>query len=75
VAGLEKDRSRAHIPRMEKQRSRMLDVTVTHDPPRWEWSVTSKGESLANGIERDKSEASFAGYSAMFLLLASGWNP
>ena len=52
----------------------MLEVTVTHRPPRWEWEVTSSGESIANGFEREQTAAKFEGYNAMFLLLAAGWN-
>jgi hypothetical protein len=62
---------------MEKYRSRMLEVKVSHleQMPRWEWQVVSNGEVLANGFENGAAEARFEGYSAMFLLLASGWNP
>jgi hypothetical protein len=59
---------------MEKYRSRMLVVSVTHQPPRWEWEVTSNGESIANGVEREQVTARFEGYNAMFLLLAAGWD-
>jgi hypothetical protein len=72
---LEKERSGAHIRGMEKYRSRMLEVSVTHYPPRWEWAVTSNGEMIANGFENGQTEAKFEGNSAMFLLLAAGWNP
>jgi hypothetical protein len=58
---------------VEKSRSRMLEVSVTHHPPRWEWEVTFNGESLANGFETGQVEAKFEGYNAMFLLLAAGW--
>jgi hypothetical protein len=46
---------------MEKYRSRMLEVTVTNQPPQWEWQVTSNGEMIANGFEREQ--------------IAAGWNP
>ena len=59
---------------MEKYRSRMLEVSVTHQPPRWEWEVTSNGEMIANGFEDGRTEAKFEGYNAMFLLLAAGWD-
>jgi hypothetical protein len=52
----------------------MLEVSVTHRPPRWEWEVTSNGEMIANGIEDGQVKAKFEGYNAMFLLLAAGWN-
>jgi hypothetical protein len=68
-------RAGAHIRGMEKYRSRMLEVTVTSHPPHWEWEVTSKGEMIANGFEREQVAAKFEGYNAMFLLLAAGWNP
>jgi hypothetical protein len=60
---------------MEKYRSSMLDVSVTHHPPQWEWQVTFNGELIANGFEREKLAARFEGNNAMFLLLAAGWNP
>jgi hypothetical protein len=60
---------------VEKSRTRMLEVSVTHRPPRWEWEVTSNGESIANGIEKGPVEARFEGNNAMFLLLAAGWAP
>ena len=59
---------------MEKYRSRMLEVSVTHQRPQWEWEVTSNGETIANGFEDGQVEARFEGYNAMFLLLAAGWN-
>jgi hypothetical protein len=60
---------------MEKYRSNMIEVSVTHQPPQWEWQVTFDGELIANGFEREKLAARFEGNNAMFLLLASGWNP
>jgi hypothetical protein len=60
---------------VEKSRTRMLEVSVTPCPPRWEWEVTSDGEPIANGFEPSQMEAKFEGYNAMFLLLAAGWNP
>jgi hypothetical protein len=59
---------------METSRSRLLEVSVTHRPPRWEWDVISNGESIANGFEGEQTAAKFEGYNAMFLLLAAGWN-
>jgi hypothetical protein len=44
----------AHIQGMEKYRSRMLEVTVTNYPPRWEWEVSSNGEMIANGLSASK---------------------
>jgi hypothetical protein len=73
--GLDNRRSGAHIRGMEKYRSRMLEVSVTHYPPRWEWAVISNGEMVAIGFEEERTKAKFEGYSAMFLLLAAGWNP
>jgi hypothetical protein len=73
--GLANGRARAHIRRMEKYRSRMLEVTVTNRPPKWEWEVSSGGEMIANGFEGEQTAARFEGYNAMFLLLAGGWNP
>jgi len=63
------------FPKMEKSRARMLEVSVTPCPPRWEWEVTSDGEPIANGFEAGQVEAKFEGYNAMFLLLAAGWAP
>ena len=73
--GLANGLAGAHIWRMEKYRSRMLEVTVTNRPPKWEWEVSSNGEMIANGFEREQIAAKFEGYNAMFLLLAAGWNP
>jgi hypothetical protein len=53
----------------------MLEVTVTNHPPKWEWEVSSGGEMVANGFEREHIAARFEGYNAMFHLLAAGWNP
>jgi hypothetical protein len=74
LAGLENEPFDAHIRGREKSRSRLLEVSVTHRPPRWEWEVTSNGESMANGFERGETEARFEGYNAMFHLLAAGWS-
>jgi hypothetical protein len=60
---------------VEKSRTRMLEVSVTPCPTRWEWQVTYNGEAIANGFEAGQLEARFEGYNAMFLLLAAGWNP
>jgi thiamine pyrophosphate-dependent acetolactate synthase large subunit-like protein len=73
--GLANGRPGAHIRGMEKYRSRMLEVTVTNHPPQWEWEVSSNGEMIANGFEREQTAAKFEGYNTMFLLLAAGWNP
>jgi hypothetical protein len=74
-SALENEPGKAHIRGMEKYRSGMLEVSVTHHPPQWEWEVTFNGELLANGFEREQAAARFEGYNAMFLLLAAGWNP
>jgi hypothetical protein len=72
---LENGRFRAHIPVMEKYRSRMLEVAVTADqPPRWEWQVRSNGTMIANGFADEQEKAKFEGNRAMFLLLAAGLN-
>jgi hypothetical protein len=60
---------------VEKSRTRLLEVSVTHHPPRWEWEVSSNGEPLANGFENGQVEAKFECYNALFLLLAAGWAP
>jgi hypothetical protein len=73
--GLANGPAGAHIRRMEEYRSRMLEVTVTNCPPKWEWEVSSGGEMIANGFEREQIAAKFEGYNAMFHLLAAGRNP
>jgi hypothetical protein len=73
--GLANGRPGAHIRRMEKYRSHMLEVKVSNHPPQWKWEVSSNGEMIANGFEREQIAARFEGYNAMFLLLAAGWNP
>ena len=52
----------AHIWRMEKHRSRMLEASVSHHAARWEWQVTCNGEAIANGFEREQIVARFEGY-------------
>jgi hypothetical protein len=47
---------------------------VTNHPPKWEWEVSSGGEMVANGVEREQIAARFEGYNAMFHLLAAGRN-
>ena len=74
-SALENEPGKAHIRGMERYRSSMLEVSVTHQPPQWEWQVTFNGEMIANGFEREQTAAKFEGYNAMFLLLAAGWNP
>jgi hypothetical protein len=70
--GLANGRPGAHIRRMEKYRSHMLEVKVSNHPPQWKWEVSSNGETIANGFEREQIAARFEGYNAMFLLLAAG---
>jgi hypothetical protein len=72
--GVEKKRTEAHIRPMEKYRSGMLEISVTYHPPRWEWEVTSNGETIANGFEDEHVKAKFEGYNALFHLLAAGWS-
>jgi hypothetical protein len=75
LSALENEPPEAHVRGMEKYRSGMLEVSVTHQPPQWEWQVTFNGEMVANGFEREQIAARFEGNNAMFLLLAAGWNP
>ena len=70
--GLANGAAAAHIRRMKKYRSRMLEVTVTNHPPRWEWEVSSGDEMIANGFEREQIAAKFEGYNGMFHLLPAG---
>jgi hypothetical protein len=60
---------------VEQHRAGMLEVSVTHQPPRWEWQVAFDGEMIANGFEREKRKANLEGNKALFLLLAAGWKP
>jgi hypothetical protein len=57
----------------EKSRPHLLEVSVAHRPPRWEWELSANGEMIANGFEREETAAKFEGYNAMFLVLAAGW--
>jgi hypothetical protein len=59
---------------VEQHRAGILEVSVTHQPPRWEWQITFDGEMIANGFEREKRKGNFEGNKALFLLLAAGWN-
>ena len=65
--------SAPHIRGMEESRPHLLEVSVTHRPPRWEWELSANGEMIANGSEREETAAKFEGYNAMFLVLAAGW--
>jgi hypothetical protein len=53
--GLANGRAGEHKRGMEKYRSRMLEVTVTNRPPKWEWEVSSGGEMVANGFEGEQT--------------------
>jgi hypothetical protein len=58
----------------EQSPSRLLELVVTPNQPRlWEWLVICNGETIANGFEDGLIKAKFEGHSAMFHLLASGW--
>jgi hypothetical protein len=60
----------------EISRSTMLDVSVAlRESGKWEWQVKNSGAVFMNGFEVGRVEASFAGYNALFMLLASGWKP
>jgi hypothetical protein len=59
---------------MEQRRSSMLEVSVTHQPPQWEWQVTCDGKLVAKGFELGKAQASFEGNKTLFRLLAAGWD-
>jgi hypothetical protein len=58
-------------------RTRLLEVSVSPLTLRlrWRWQVKAGDEVIAEGFEKGKIEARFEGNSAMFLILASGWNP
>jgi hypothetical protein len=62
---------------VEKSRTRLLEVSVSPLPLRlrWRWQVRAGDEVIAEGVEKGQIEARCRGNSAMFLLLASGWNP
>jgi hypothetical protein len=57
-------------------RSTMLEVSVAvHKSRKWEWQLKNNSSVFMNGFEDGRIEASFAGYQAMFMLLATGWKP
>jgi hypothetical protein len=59
----------------QKLRTRLIEVSVSQlGRHAWEWCTHSDGEVLVRGVEKTQVAASFAGYNAMFLILASGWN-
>jgi hypothetical protein len=69
-------RSVAHIREMvETFRTRLLEVSVTSEPPRWCWEVCAGAEMICSGAAESQIEARFEAYNAMFLLLAAGWAP
>jgi hypothetical protein len=54
----------------------MLEVSVAvHKSRKWEWQLKNNSSVFMNGFEDGRIEASFAGYQAMFMLLATGWKP
>jgi hypothetical protein len=55
---------------VEKFRARLLEVKLTHEPPRWGWEVLAGDEVLSSGSHDGQIKATFDAYSAMFLLLA-----
>jgi hypothetical protein len=59
----------------ETFRSRLLEVEIASEPPVWRWRVLAGDQELSSGIENAWIKASFAGYDAMFGILASGWTP
>jgi predicted lipid carrier protein YhbT len=60
---------------VEKSRTRLLEVSVSPLQLRWRWQVKAGDEVIVEGFAKGKIEARFRGNSAMFLLLALGWNP
>lgn len=67
----------AHIPGMAQTASpKLLEVTVIgRNSHSWEWQVHAGNEIVVLGYENTRLGARFAGNDAMFLMLASGWNP
>jgi hypothetical protein len=60
----------------EISRTTMLEVsTALCKSLKWEWQVSSGGAVCMSGYEDGQLEARFAGYNAMFRLLATGWKP
>lgn len=64
----------------EKCRTQLLEVAIldrTGDRKgfSWEWQIRAGDKLIVCGYEATRSGASFAGNDALFLLLASGWNP
>jgi hypothetical protein len=47
---------------------------ITPEPPIWRWHVHAGEKALSSGFENGQIEATFEGHTAMFLILASGWN-
>jgi hypothetical protein len=58
---------------VEKSRTRILEVSVIERGPQsWEWRTHSGDYVYVCGFEISRMAARFAGYDAMFQMLAAG---
>jgi hypothetical protein len=61
----------------QKSQTKLLEVSIVErSESSWEWSVHFGAEVLICGTESTHTGARFAGYDALFLILASapGWD-
>jgi hypothetical protein len=59
----------------QKSRAGILEVALIQgEPLQWEWQVSARGDVVMSGYERTRDEAKTEANSAMFLLLANGWD-
>jgi hypothetical protein len=61
----------------QKSRTKLLEVAIDErSSSSWEWSVHFGAEVLIYGVESTHTGARFAGYDALFQILASasGWD-
>jgi hypothetical protein len=57
----------------QKSRTKLLEVAIVErSTSSWEWSVHFGTEVLIGGFESTHTGARFAGYDALFQILASG---
>jgi hypothetical protein len=71
-------RLREHIGEMDQMsRTKLLEVVIVErSTSSWEWHVLFGTEVLIEGFESTHTGARFAGYDALFQILASlsGWD-
>jgi hypothetical protein len=71
------DETPAHIGGMvQKSHTKLLEVAIVgRGSSYWEWRVHLGTEVLISGFESTQTGARFAGYNALFQILASsGWD-